>query len=308
MKEQKERSAKLSTGWKITLLALLFAVVMGISCILAAFLHVKNILKVSERPEKRMYKKYSVEEEQIGGRSVFTFANKSGEDDFVILYLHGGSYKYSFFNAHWNFIGYLIDALHCKVIAPDYPVVPEADYRNVFDMMVPLYEKIASAYPGRLVLMGDSAGGGLSLALSEDIAENRPDLPLPVQTVLLSPWLDVTMENEEVIALQADDFFLDLNSLKAAGKAYAGDRDPSYYKASPLFGNIDRLQNIVVFTGTRDMLYPDAKRLKERGGDKVDLREYPGMFHVWFLADGMPLPQIKRAREEIVSSVRTAFA
>ena len=85
----------------------------------------------------------------------------------------------------------------------------------------------------------------------------------------------------------------------AAARWYAGDLSPADPKISPLFGNMAGLPPMAVFTGTHDLLNPDAHRLKARAaqqGVPVELYEYPGMFHVWLLA---PIPEARRAREQI---------
>ena len=80
---------------------------------------------------------------------------------------------------------------------PDYPLAPQYNYEDAFNMVLPLYEKILEKVKQEnLILMGDSAGGGIALALSEKLGEE--DFSQPQELILLSPWIDVTMENKEI--------------------------------------------------------------------------------------------------------------
>ena len=91
-----------------------------------------------------------------------------------ILYLHGGGYVYEITNLHWEFLGKLIDALKCTITIPIYPLAPKHQYQEVFDMIVPIYQQIISEVkPEDIVIMGDSAGGGMSLSLAQLLKEKK---------------------------------------------------------------------------------------------------------------------------------------
>ncbi|HEY0356282.1 MAG TPA: alpha/beta hydrolase fold domain-containing protein, partial [Flavisolibacter sp.] len=140
-------------------------------------------------------------------------------------------------------------------------------------------------------------GGGFALALAQQAREES--LPQPRDIILLSPWLDITLENPKISALEAEDHFLEKESLQQAGKLYAGDRDPDHYLLSPIYGSMEGLGRISLFIGTREMLLPDARKLKklvQSKGMDINYYEYPDMFHDWMILD---LPESKKARDEI---------
>jgi len=132
--------------------------------------------------------------------------------------------------------------------------------------------------------MGDSAGGGLSLAFVQKLAQD--DLMLPRQIILLSPWLDVTMSHPQIATIEPKDPMLEKNALIEAGKLWARETETSHFLISPLNGNLEYLPPISIFTGGKDILYPDAVKLKNSlcaKGTSVNYYEYPAMFHDWFV-------------------------
>jgi acetyl esterase/lipase len=149
--------------------------------------------------------------------------------------------------------------------------------------------------------MGDSSGGGISLALSQRLREDGQ--PQPGHVILLSPWLDATLSNPDIPAIDKIDPFLGVEGLKYGGEVYARDVDPRSYLVSPVYGNLKGLAPITLFIGTRDILWPDCRRLRDRAreeGVALDYREYDGMVHDWMLG---PLPEAKRAIREIVEKI-----
>ena len=166
----------------------------------------------------------------------------------------------------------------------------------VSDVYKELTDTIA---PTDFVLMGDSAGGGFALALAQ-LMRNET-LPLPDQIILLSPWLDLSLTNPEIKDIDPSDFFLDVEGLKLAGRAYAGNTDPHYYLLSPINGSLEGLGRISIFMGSQEILVADARKLKamaEAKGITINYHEYPGMFHAWMLLN---LPESKAAKEEIMN-------
>ncbi len=219
------------------------------------------------------------------GRKIFLLRPKQGAvNPMVILYLHGGAYTIEFFTEHWFFIGRLAEELGCTVVAPDYPLLPGGNYRSVFAMIDPIYRTVLKkSPPEQVVVMGDSAGGGMALALCQKMA--REGVPQPGWTVLLSPWLDVSMENPEILQVQKKDRLL-WPELRRLGRLYAAGASLRNPLISPLYGPVEGLGNITLFTGTCDILNPDARKWVEIAnaqGFLVDYREYIGMPHDWVL-------------------------
>lgn len=249
------------------------------------------------KPPKTVLQSCDVHEFFVSEKPVFRLKPKEGSKlPRHVLYLHGGAYVQGFTAFHWKFLAHLVKTTGCIITAPDYPLAPEHTYRQAFDMVLALYRQMMNEVGG-IILMGDSAGGGFALALAQQAREES--LPQPRDIILLSPWLDITLDNPEISALEAEDHFLEKESLQQAGKLYAGDRDPDHYLLSPIYGSMEGLGRISLFIGTREMLLPDARKLKklvQSKGMDINYYEYPDMFHDWMILD---LPESKKARDEI---------
>ena len=254
-------------------------------------------------PPKELLEVCVMERHVLRGRNVFTLHPLKGPSGKHILFLHGGAYVQNFVRQHWTFLGMLIDALHCSITAPDYPLAPEHTYRDAFDMVAPLYrELVRKVDPSDLIIMGDSAGGGFALALSQYIMKHH--MPQPSQLFLLSPWLDITLRNPAIKEIDPLDPFLGIEGLKRAGKIYAGGADPELYMLSPINGPLDGLPRMFLFVGTRDILVADARRLRRMMEEKnipVHYHEYRDMIHVWMFFN---FPESRKARNEIVGFIR----
>ncbi|MEG1009454.1 MAG: alpha/beta hydrolase fold domain-containing protein, partial [Clostridia bacterium] len=111
-----------------------------------------------------------------------------------MIYFHGGGYLAEMTWKHWDFIDKLTNDTGSLIILIDYPLAPKYNCKDVFEVIEPLYKEITKKVNvENIIMMGDSAGGGLVLALEEKIGKEK--LPQPSKTILISPWLDVTMKN-----------------------------------------------------------------------------------------------------------------
>lgn len=223
-----------------------------------------------------------------------------------ILYFHGGSYVAEATQDHWDFIGKIVKDTGATVIMPDYPLTPKYNYKDVFEMVVPLYKELINKVPSNeLILMGDSAGGGIGLALEEKIGEEN--LPMPSKTILISPWLDVRLNNPEIVQVQKLDKQLNKETLKLAGISYAGEDGINSYLVNPIDGDLSKLENITIFTGTYDILNPDVKILKERAekaGTQIEVKEYEKEGHIWFIEKNGDEAIAEKAYQEMLELLR----
>jgi acetyl esterase/lipase len=252
----------------------------------------------SKEPPKNIYKICNVDKRLVNGRNVFTLTPKTKKSNIRILYLHGGAYVQNFVKQHWAFLAMLVKHTHCTIVTPDYPLAPKYTYRDVFNMVIPLYKELVDG-GGQTILMGDSAGGGLALALAQKM--RLEGMAQPNKIILLSPWLDITLSNPEIDQIDDFDPFLGVEGLRKAGLRYAGNTDPQNFMLSPAYGPIERLGSISIFAGSKDILVADARKLNriaQEKGISMNYREYPDMVHVWMLLN---FPESKAARQEIVS-------
>ena len=271
----KKKIAKTIVGIILLIVALIMLVV--------TFFFVMDI--ESKAPEK-IEIDCNLETEEFIGRKVFILTPKNTQKtNKVILYLHGGSYVAETSNEHWNFLEKLVNDTGATIIIPDYPLTPKYTYKDVFTMITPLYKEIIEEVDtNNLILMGDSAGGGMALALAEKIGEEN--VQMPSKTILISPWLDVRLENPEIDEVQKEDKELNKESLKIAGVAYAGEDGIDSYLVNPIDGNLSKLKNVTILTGTNDILNPDVHVLQEKAEQvnvNIDIKEYEGAGHIWII-------------------------
>lgn len=261
-------------------------------------------LDSGSKPPAKMHASFQIEMSQSYGRKVYTLGTKMDQKIKHIFYLHGGAYVYGFSRFHWGLIAKLIRSTGCTIIAPDYPLAPNYTYLDSFKMVEPIYKELVAKVGGdNVILMGDSAGGGFALALAQKMkAEGTEGAK---QIILLSPWLDIALENEEIPALESKDPILGVSSLKRAARLYAGSDSLSNYLLSPINGPLDGLGEISIFTGTKDLLWPDAKKFKsiaEEKGISIKYFEYEEMLHAWVLFN---LPESKIAIEQIAGLINS---
>lgn len=253
-------------------------------------------------PPKELYKLCNVQSRKVGNRNVYTLRPKGKTSRKHILYLHGGAYVQNFVKQHWTFLGLLIRTTPCTITAPDYPLAPSHSYRDVFAMLEPLYNELAqAAHPAGVIVMGDSSGGGMALSLAQLIKKNNG--PMPSKLILLSPWLDISLQNPAIQAIDPLDPFLGVDGLQQAGKSYADGAAPDCFLLSPIYGPTAGLPDIHLFIGTRDVLVADARKFRsliEQNEDPIHYYEYEEMIHTWMLLN---FPESKKAREQIVSII-----
>ena len=269
----------------LLIIAILMLIIIGITLLVIAYLLIADIQ--SKTPKKISQECYITSNEFIG-RKIFTLTPKiKNEKEKYILYFHGGSYIAETSEEHWNFLENLVKDTGYTVILPDYPLAPKYTYEDVFTMIKPLYKEIIERIsPEDLIMMGDSAGGGMALALEENLSEENEELPSKL--ILISPWLDTRMENSKIDEVQKNDKDLNKEALKLAGIAYKGKNGKDTYLVNPIDGPLDKLKNVTIYTGTYDILNPDVEILVQKAKEKnvtIDVKEYEECGHIWIVKD-----------------------
>ena len=225
----------------------------------------------------------NIETQEFQSRKVFIVYPKDSKTDLTIMYFHGGSYMAEATKEHWDFIQKLAIDTNSTVIMPDYPLAPKANYKDVFDFAEPFYkETIYNIDTNKLIVMGDSAGGGLALGLMEKISSEN--IKVPNKIMLISPWLDTRLTNPDIDEVQKRDKQLNKETLRLAGIAYSlGDDN---YLVNPIDGDISKLKNITIFTGKDDILNPDVYVFKNKvleQGIEIEVKEYENANHIWVI-------------------------
>ncbi len=259
-----------------------------------------------ERPTAKHVRRYDIKQDDGRGYPVYTFTPKNGLHEGAphLLYLHGGGYVMDVVGAHWNTVVRLCEMLGASATVPVYPLAPEHKAPEILAAMRALYADVAEEYGNEnITVMGDSAGGGMSVALAQMLRDDGGGMP--AQLVLFSPWLDATATAEGQAEIEPKDRMLAIAGLKGAGQMYAGELPLDDPRISPLFGDFSGLPPMAIFAGTSDILLVDARRLAERlgadGMPEFEYYEYPDMFHVWML---IGVPEGKRALRETADFIR----
>jgi epsilon-lactone hydrolase len=257
-------------------------------------------------PPARLRRRHAVSTRRVGGFDCHTVAPRHRGAERAVIYLHGGAYISEISPQHWALVSRMADA-GVRVDVPIYGLAPQHTYRDAYPFVTAVYrDLVAEIGADRIALAGDSAGGGLALGLARTLGEAA--LPQPRRLVLIAPWLDLTMSNPGIPAVEARDPWLSRAGLHEAAAAWAGGDDPTDPRLSPLNGPLRGLAPIDVHVGTRDICLPDSLLLRDRAeaeGAPLRLTVCEGAVHVYPL---VPAPEGRAAAAEIVREVATGPA
>ena len=229
------------------------------------------------------------------------YVNEKTSSKYTVFYIHGGGYEHDFSPFHWLFIRKIVERTDALVIAPAYILIPFGTYRQAFDLIMPVYNDYTKQHSEKkIILMGDSAGGGLALALAEQIKMEGGRIP--DELILLSPWADIAMENPEMKEYEPKDPWLSRPWLSVCARYWADDLDLHDYRVSPMFGDLKGLSHVTVTVGTHELFYPDITKLygmldQDASNELITGQE---MIHVYPL---VPMPEAKEADEKILTAI-----
>lgn len=206
----------------------------------------------------------------------------SNRGEQAVVYLHGGAYVIGSAATYRELIGRLSMAAGMWVLAPDYRLAPEHPFPAAVDDALAAYRWLLGTgiEPARIVIAGDSAGGGLALAtlLALRDAGDR----LPTAAVLLSPWTDLTCPGDSYASRAESDPLLTREVMVTMAAHYLAGADPKSVLASPIYADLKGLPPLLVHLGSDEVLLDDSTRLAERAraaGVDVELRVWDGMWH-----------------------------
>ena len=224
----------------------------------------------------------------------------------AILYLHGGGYTIGSVNTHRGLVGRLAIATGTRGLTVDYRLGPEHRFPAAVDDAVAAYRWLVrgGTAPERIVVAGDSAGGGLTAALL--VALRDAGDPLPAGGVCISPWADLACTGESMKTCAARDPMVQRGPLLDMAAEYLGGQDPNAPLASPIQANLHGLPPLLIHVGTAETLLDDATRLADRAradGVAVDIEVWDDMIHVWH-AFAPLLPEADEAIARIGAWVR----
>jgi len=226
--------------------------------------------------------------------------------DRAVLYLHGGGYVVGSINTHRELAARLSRAARARVLVIDYRLAPEHPYPAAVEDATAAYRWLLAAGtpPQHIVIAGDSAGGGLTVATL--VALRDAALPLPAAGVCLSPWVDLEGSGESMTTKAAVDPLVDRERVRKTAAYYLAGQDPRTPLAAPLYANLSGLPPLLIQVGTAETLLDDSTRLAERArkaGVNVTLEPWEDMVHVWQVFAAI-LPEGQQAIERIGDFIR----
>lgn len=223
----------------------------------------------------------------------YSLSRRGSRPSRTVLYLHGGGYVAPIDPFHTRYAARLAAELDARVVLPDYPLAPEHTWRDSHDALIALAERLLSGGE-EVIVAGDSAGGGLALALAQSLRDRAraTGARQPDRLLLISPWVDLTESAPDTEAFSARDTWLFLGKLRAYARWWAGcGEDLARPEVSPGLGDLDGLPPALLFCGTRDTLAPACRQLADRAAAstwELTYLERPGLIHVFPLLPGVP--------------------
>jgi len=211
--------------------------------------------------------------------------------DRVLLYLHGGGYVIGSPRTHRALAGKIAKGISADCLLIDYRKAPENPYPAALDDSYQAFNYLLEKgfKADQIVVVGDSAGGGLAVALQFELLEFHQQLPLC--SVLLSPYLDLTGTGKSLAHNAKNDRFLDVFEMRRWAEWYAGEHDFDDPMISPLFGDLHGFPPILVQASQSEVLYNDSTRFVKKAkkqGVQVEFQKWKGLIHWWHMFGGMP--------------------
>jgi acetyl esterase/lipase len=231
-----------------------------------------------------------VESVTLGGVAALKIATPQARADAALLYLHGGGYAIGSAAGHRHVAGGLGAAAGIVAYSLDYRLAPEHPYPAAVDDAVAAYSALLAQgiAPERIVVAGDSAGGGLTLARA--LAVRDRDLPQPAGLFCISPWADLTQTGKSYQVGATRDLLVTRDALDAWSAIYAVEHDRTSPLISPALGDFTGLAPILIHVGADEVLLSDSIKVAEAAGFAnvpVTLVVASDMQHVWHFMSGM---------------------
>ena len=230
-----------------------------------------------------------------GGVKGNWIATPSSRADRHVLYLHGGGYRLGGTATYRHFTWRIATAARAQLLAIDYRLAPEHPFPAALEDALSAFRWLRQRGAQTIVVMGDSAGGGLALALLLRLRDEG--LLPPAAAVALSPWTDLALTGASLKRNAAADPMLNADDLPKFAADYLAGADPRNPYASPLYGDPTGLPPTLIHVGGDEILLDDAVRMAEKmraAYCQVELQIWPRMPHVWHLLAPV-LPEAKFA-------------
>lgn len=246
--------------------------------------------------------------ETCGGSPCERLQSPAGGSERAVLYLHGGAYVLGSPASHRALTSHLAVFADATVLVPEYRLAPEHPYPAALDDALAAYLRLLEQFaPEHIAISGDSAGGGLALALA--IALRDRGHPLPAALVLIAPWVDLSASGESMRTRAARDVMLRGAWSVTSAAMYRGTFAADDPLLSPLFADLRGLPPTLIQIGSEEILFSDAERLEQAlkaAGVAVQRQVFEGLWHVFHLHARM-LRESDAAIFDMAAFMRTAW-
>lgn len=205
--------------------------------------------------------------------------------DRAILYVHGGGYGLGSAKAYRGFASQIATRTLLAAFVIDYPLAPEATVPSASDTALRAYRWLRSTGIRHIAIVGDSAGGGLTLVTLARLSASTTDTPA-IASVVFSPWTDLALTGTSMTDPAVHDPLLAYDYMQQSAQRYLGGADPRNPLASPLYGDLSALPPILIQVGTDELLLDDSRSYAAKAahaGAPVQLEIWQGMHHVFQL-------------------------
>lgn len=249
----------------------------------------------------RIPKGVQLERLDINGLPAAWMRSPQADPARVLLYLHGGGYAVGSINDYKMICGQMADVLKTNLLIPEYRLAPEHPFPAAVEDAKAVYRWLLEQgfQPANIIIAGDSAGGGLSLAAVLSLRDDG--VPLPAAIVCLSPWADLTFQGQSHQAKAKSEAMLTSEKLREWAGFYAGAENPAHPLISPVYADFHGFPPLLIQVGSQEILLDDARIVAEKAraaGVDVTLKIWEGMWHVWQMLSEF-VPESKAAIEEI---------
>lgn len=244
----------------------------------------KDLVWDAEVPRWLELRHSVTEERTASGRFIRCRSRQEVPTTGYVFYLHGGGFLMEMYFLYWLFIGRLLSAMPCEVAVPLYPLLPDADMDTAYADVLASYLAWAEQVPPDVPihLIGDSSGCTLALRLAQELRDTGRRGAANV--VLISPWIDMEVEQNLLQDYEEQDPFISVAALKHCAELAVPSRAYAEPRYSPVYGDLHDLGRLTVYTGTADTLYPDARALYSKAkstGVPINYYEHRNMFHIY---------------------------
>ncbi|MBB3564378.1 acetyl esterase/lipase [Rhizobium sp. BK512] len=226
----------------------------------------------------------------------------------AILYIHGGGYVLGSAQAYRGFVSQIVARTQVPAFILEYPLAPEASLPTAPNTVLAAWQWLVDKGFEQIAIVGDSAGGGLSLATLTQLSNGTLDVK-PVAGVVFSPWVDMTFSGASMTDAAVVDPLIGYDYLKDCAQKYLGPFSASDPLASPLLGDLHKLPPLLIQVGTDERLLDDSRQFADRAGQAgapVQLEVWEGMHHV-FQLDVAHIESARSALDRAAQFLLAAF-